>query len=70
MQFLFAIIINCFSASTIQAKNSRNNENGGLVTMMSASSLSLVTSLLRKSPSPSRYCHSRSSMLISHETAK
>jgi len=44
--------------------NGRNSEKGGLVTMMSASSRSLRISLLRKSPSPSRYCHCKSSMLI------
>ena len=58
------ITANFFPASTIQAKNSRKRENGGLVIIKSASLRSSVTSLLRKSPSPSIYFHSRSSILI------
>ena len=53
-----------FSASIIHARNSRNRENGGLVTTISASSRSFRTSLLLKSPSHSRYSHSKSSKFI------
>ena len=45
MAFIFPIIKNCLPADTIHARNSRNSENGGLVTMISASSRSLHTSL-------------------------
>lgn len=61
---MLPITANFFPASTIQAKNSRKRENGGLVIIKSASLRSSVTSLLRKSPSPSIYFHSRSSILI------
>ena len=56
--FVFPIIRHCLSASTIHPRNSRKREKGGLVTMISASLRRAVTSGLRKSPSPSRYCHS------------
>ena len=41
-------------------KNSENNEKGGFVTIMSASSRNLITSSLLKSPSPFIYDHSKS----------
>ena len=61
---LLPMIENFLPPSTSQVTNSRNRLNGGLVMTMSASSRSAVTSALRKSPSPSRYSHWRSSMLM------
>ena len=55
MAFMLPRITNFLSASRIHARNSRNREKGGFVMMMSASSRSLLTSSLLKSPSPSRY---------------
>ena len=60
MEFILPIMTNFLFASKIQAKNSRNNENGGLVIIISASSLNFIISLLLKSPSPSKYFHSKS----------
>lgn len=54
IQFILPRMINCLSASTIHARNSLKSENGGFVTIISASSLSFLTSSLLKSPSPSR----------------
>ena len=74
MAFMFPMMRNCFApfapfaaekpSPTIHAKNSRNMEKGGFVTMMSASSRNLQTSSLRKSPSPRKYSHSKSSKSI------
>jgi hypothetical protein len=52
--FLLPIITNFLSISTIQFKKPRNKENGGLVMIISDSSLNLMISLLLKSPSPSK----------------
>ena len=54
MAFWFPMTANFLSASTIQARNSRKSENGGFVTMISASSRKAFTSSERKSPSPFR----------------
>ena len=67
MQLMFPINKNCLLASKIQAKNSRKSEKGGFVITKSASSRKALTSLLLKSPSPSKYCHSRSSISINPE---
>src|SRR4030042_5996108 len=52
--FQFPIIKNFLPYSTSSATYSLNNENGGLVTTMSASFRRLMHSSLRKSPSPLR----------------
>ena len=54
IEFELPIIENSFPPSNIQDKNSRNNEKGGLVMIISASSRRAVTSAERKSPSPSK----------------
>ena len=62
MAFWFPMIRNFFSYFTSCATYSRNNENGGLVTTMSASFRSSTHSALRKSPSPlSSLTHTSSS---------
>ena len=56
--FRWPIIKNFLSYFTSCATYSRNRLNGGLVTTMSDCSSNFIHSSLRKSPSPSRGCHS------------
>src|SRR3989344_3130181 len=62
-------MINFFLYSTSCATYSRNKENGGLVTTISASSSSLMHSSLRKSPSPFRAVAMLASFFKSHFTS-
>ena len=50
ISFIFPIIRNCFLCSISKATNSRNFENAGIVTTMSASSSSLTHSGIAKTP--------------------
>src|SRR5699024_8193922 len=61
--FMFPSTENLQFPSSVHSINSLNKEKGGLVITKSASSLNLVTSELRKSPSPSKYFHWISSIL-------